>query len=84
MLVFLPRLDRWCGPQRLELELDGCERFESHAISTTANDHEAVAIPIEPIDLDHLLERIDQPDVGHSFPSVDGQLAFAIEPLAAR
>ncbi len=71
-------------PQRFELDLDGCERFESHAISAAASDHEAVAIAIEAINFDHSLERIDQPHVGHALPSVDGQLALAIEPLAAR
>ena len=83
-LDFLPRLDWWCWPQRFDLELDGCERFESHAISTAASDHEAVALAVKSIDFDHSFEGVDQPDVGHALPSVDGQLALAIDPFAAR
>ena len=50
---------RW--PQGFEL--DGSERLEANRVSSSARHHEAVAIAIESIDLDHAFERIDQPNM---------------------
>jgi hypothetical protein len=55
-----------------------------NAIRSASSNDEAIAVTVEPVDLDHTFERVDQPNVGHAFASVDGELAFTIDTLASR
>lgn len=75
---------RWRRPERFELDLDGAERFEAHAISSATSNHEAIAVAVEAIDLDHAFERIDEPNARDALAGVDRKLAFTIDALAAR
>lgn len=52
-------------------------------VRSAASHHQAIAVTIEAVNLDHIFERIHQPDVRDAFPSEDRQLALSIDALAS-
>jgi len=79
----LLRLGIGSWPQRFELNFDRCKWLESNAVRATSGDDEAIAVTVQPKDLHHAFQRVDQPHVRDTLAGVNRQLAFAIDAFAA-